>query len=56
MITINLWRELIDDYSGPIMYLTATIVSLLSLPLDILLLPLEIISFIIYTIVERRKK
>lgn len=56
MITINLWRELIDDYSDPIMYLIATISLLFTLPLDILLLPLEIISFIIYTIVERRKK
>lgn len=54
MITYKIWRELsYNIFTEPEEYLLAIIGSIFSVPLDILLFPLEIVAFIIYKIKEK---
>lgn len=54
MITYSIWRELFYGwFNEPLDYLLAIIGSIFTIPLDILLFPLEIIAFIIYKIIEK---
>ena len=54
MITIKLWKEIyMELFNEPIDYMLGIIGTLITIPLDILLLPFEIIGFIIYKIMER---
>ena len=51
MLTKIVWEMAIDTCE-PVVFLWALCMSLVAIPIDILLFPLEIIAFIIYKIVE----
>ena len=54
MITKKLWKEIyMNFFNEPIDYLIGVIENLITIPLDILLSPFEIIGFIVYKIMER---
>lgn len=54
MITHYFWEELTHTFFVcPTDYLLAIIVSIITIPVDILLFPLEILALIIYKIVEK---
>lgn len=54
MITKKLWKEIyMKLFNEPIDYFFGVIGTLITIPLDILLLPFEIIGFIVYKIMER---
>ena len=54
MITYSIWNNLFYTcFAEPFDYLLAIISSIFTIPLDILLLPLEIVAFIVYKIKER---
>ena len=54
MITHKIWKNVFYSlFNTPTDYLLAIIFSIITIPLDILLLPLEIIAFIIYKIIEK---
>ena len=57
MITKELWAKLIyyNWFPDAIDYLLLVIGSIITIPLDILLSPLEIIAFILYKIFEREE-
>lgn len=58
MIIKSIWENLLYFYylgtgfTSPIRILICILLSILALPFDILLIPLEIISFIIYKIIN----
>ena len=55
MITKYLWEKFViyQIFVEPIDYMFAIIGSVITIPLDLLLIPLEIIGFILYKIFER---
>ena len=54
MLTYKLWENTYYTFFvGPIDYLLAIIGSIFTIPLDILLSPLEILALIVYKIVEK---
>lgn len=54
MITKKIWKEIyMELFNEPIDYMLGIIGTLITIPLDILLLPFEIIGFIVYKIMER---
>lgn len=54
MLTYKLWESTYCQlFTSPVDYLLAIIGSIFTIPLDILLFPLEIIAFIIYKIIEK---
>ena len=54
MITYNIWRNLFYGwFTEPLDYLLAILGSIITIPIDILLSPLEIIAFIIYKIIKK---
>lgn len=54
MITKKIWEEIyMELFNEPIDYMLGIIGTLITIPLDILLLPFEIIGFIVYKIMER---
>lgn len=55
MITISMWEDRDLFFGKEILseILKCTFFSIFTIPLDIILLPLEIISFIIYKILDR---
>lgn len=54
MITKKVWKDICGSIlNEPIDYMIGVMESLLTLPLDILLSPFEIIAFIVYKIMER---
>ncbi|MCI6189892.1 MAG: hypothetical protein MR691_08125 [Clostridium sp.] len=54
MITKKIWKDIIFDLCvDPIDYMFGIMWSLITIPFDILLLPFEIMGFIVYKIVER---
>jgi hypothetical protein len=54
MLTHKIWEEVIYTFFiTPLDYLLAILGSIITIPLDILLSPLEIVAFIIYKIKER---
>ena len=55
MLTYSVWKNFID-YIEIWEILSAVSVSIFTIPIDILISPLEIISIIIYKIMKRRKK
>ena len=53
MITKKFWKEIyMELLNEPIDYLLGVMGTLITIPLDILLLPFEIIGFIVYKIME----
>lgn len=51
MITKYWWYEMICRFCvGPIHYLSAILGTIITVPLDILLLPFELVAFILYKI------
>lgn len=50
MITIRMWKEWCDKNDGLEWYLACTLLSPLSIIFDVMLLPFEIIAFIIWKI------
>lgn len=55
MLTYSVWKTFII-YIEIWEILSAVFVTIFTIPIDILISPLEIISFIIYKIMKRRKK
>lgn len=54
MLTHKLWKcTYLQLFNSSVDYLFAIIGSIFTIPLDILLFPLEIIAFIIYKIIEK---
>lgn len=54
MITIKLWQDIyIDIFNEPIDYFLGVIGSIFTIPIDLILSPIEIIGFILYKILER---
>ena len=54
MLTYKLWESTYCQlFTSPVDYFLAIIGSIFTIPLDILLFPLEIIAFIIYKIIEK---
>lgn len=54
MLTYKLWESTYCQlFNSSVDYLLAIIGSIFTIPLDILLFPLEILAFIIYKIVEK---
>lgn len=54
MLTHKLWKYIyLQLFNSSVDYLFAIIGSIFTIPLDILLFPLEILAFIIYKIVEK---
>ena len=52
-----MWGSLTDGlFVGAIDYLAALLFSIVTVPLDILLLPFELVAFILYFIKEKRGK
>ena len=59
MITYCVWGSCFEEEPDEMLWLLcfmATFMSLFTIPLDIILMPIEIISLIIYKIIERRNK
>ena len=58
MLTYMFWSSILEgiDEMFWFMCFAVTFLSIFTIPLDIILMPLEIISFIIYKIIERRNK
>lgn len=55
MITISMWEDRYKCFGKEILseILKCTIFSIITIPLDIIFLPIEIISFIIYKILDK---
>lgn len=57
MITNYWWDEMTCRFCvEPIHYLSAILGFIITVPLDILLLPFELVAFILYKIHEKRRK
>ena len=57
MITKYWWEErLCKSFIEPIHYLEAVLGSIITIPLDIVLSPFELIALIVYKIHEKRRK
>ena len=57
MLTIKLWIDVyMDIFNEPIDYFLGVIRTLLTIPIDLILAPFEIIGFILYKILERRMR
>lgn len=55
MITIKFWKDVILElYTDPIDGMFGVLGTIITVPLDIVLFPIEIITFIIYKILERK--
>lgn len=55
MITIKFWKDVLWDIcTEPIDFMFGVIGTMITIPLDIVLFPIEIIAFIIYKILERK--
>lgn len=55
MITIKFWKDVIFElYTEPIDLMIGVLGTIITIPLDIVLFPIEIIAFIIYKILERK--
>lgn len=53
MITYNWWKEHVNGWSvEPVDYLGCLVLSIITIPLDIVLSPFELIAFIIYKVRE----
>lgn len=54
MLTIKLWKEIyMKIFNEPVDYLFGVLGSLLTIPLDLIFFPFEIVGFILYKILER---
>lgn len=54
MLTVDVWKVLSEDLGGtPGVYAFCAFLSIFTIPLDILLLPFEIIGILIYIIHNR---
>lgn len=54
MITKKFWEDTVSYlFAEPIDYMLGIMGSFITIPMDILLLPFEIIGFIVYKIMER---
>ena len=54
MLTIKLWTDVyMDIFNEPIDYFLGVIGTILTIPIDLILAPFEIIGFILYKILER---
>lgn len=57
MLTIKLWIDVyMDIFNEPIDYFLGVIRTILTIPIDLILAPFEIIGFILYKILEKKKK
>jgi hypothetical protein len=58
MLTYVLWSSIFADTDEMFWFMCfcGTLLSIFTIPLDIILMPIEIIAFIIYKIIERRNK
>ena len=55
MITIKFWKDVIFEvYTEAIDLMIGVLGTIITIPLDIVLFPIEIIAFIIYKILERK--
>lgn len=55
MITIKFWKDVLSDIcTEPIDFMIGVLGTIITIPLDIVLFPIEIIAFIIYKILERK--
>lgn len=56
MITIKFWKDVIFElYTEPIDFMIGVLGTIITILLDIVLFPIEIIAFIIYKILERKQ-
>ena len=56
MITIKIWKDIILELcTEPIDFMIGVFGTIITIPLDIVLFPIEIIAFIIYKILERKQ-
>ena len=54
MLTIKLWKDVyMNIFNEPIDYLFGVLGTILTIPIDLILSPFEIIGFILYRILER---
>lgn len=54
MLTIKLWKDVyMDIFEEPIDYFLGVLGTILTVPIDLILSPFEIIGFILYKILER---
>lgn len=54
MLTIKLWKDVyMDIFEEPIDYFLGVLGTILTVPIDLILSPFEIIVFILYKILER---
>ena len=54
MLTYKIWEEVVYTFfRTPLDYLLAILGSIITIPIDILLSPLEILAFIVYKIIEK---
>ena len=55
MLTIKFWKDIIFElFTEPIDFMLGVLGTMITIPLDIALSPIEIIAFIIYKISKRR--